>query len=107
MNSALPKSQLNHERLMQILLRPHISEKSTIMSEQYRQFAFKVVPDANKTEIKQAVELLFGVQVRSVQVSNVKSKLRRFKQIMGRKKGWKKAYISLAEGYDIDFTGTK
>ena len=107
MNSALPKAQLNHERLMQILLRPHISEKSTIMSEQHRQFAFKVLPDANKTEIKQAVELLFGVQVTAVQISNVKSKLRRFKQIVGRKKAWKKAYISLAEGHDIDFTGTK
>jgi large subunit ribosomal protein L23 len=66
-----------------------------------------VVPDATKAEIKQAVELLFEVQVKHVRVCNVKKKARRFKQILGYRKGWKKAYVALKEGFDIDFTSAK
>jgi len=97
----------NKEYLLQVLLKPHLSEKSTITAEKHRQFVFKVLPDATKPEIKQAVEMLFNVKVDSVRVCNVKSKERRFKQLLGRRKGWKKAYVALKEGHDIDFVGTK
>src|SRR4051794_1250035 len=94
----------NQERLLQVLLRPHSSEKAAIIAEKNRQFVFKAVADATKPEIKQAVELLFGVEVETVRVCNVKGKTRRFRQSIGRRKDWKKAYVSLKEGHDIDFT---
>lgn len=100
-------SMQNQERLLQVLLRPHSSEKGAIIAEKNRQFIFKVLPDATKPEIKQAVELLFGVKVDAVQVSNVRGKARRFRQTTGQRKSWKKAYVALKEGYDIDFAGTK
>lgn len=96
---------MNQERLLKVLLGPHISEKSTMVAERHRQIVFKVIRDASKQEIKQAVEMLFdGVQVGSVRVSNVHGKQRRFGQIMGRRKSWKKAYVSLTAG-DIQFGG--
>jgi large subunit ribosomal protein L23 len=95
------------QRRFKIIERPHLSEKSTMLADKYRQFVFKVLRDANKTEIKQAVESLFNVKVKAVQLLNVKAKGRRFKQVEGQLKGWKKAYVSLQEGHDIDFTGTK
>lgn len=97
----------NKIRLLQILLKPHISEKSTFIAEKNRQFVFEVVQNANKLEIKQSVEMLFNVKVQSVRVCNVKSKVRRFKQVLGSRKGWKKAYVALHEGHDIDFVGAK
>lgn len=103
MNSALTQ-QLRRFKLIQ---RPHLSEKSTMLADKHRQFVFKVLKNANKSEIKQAVESLFNVKVNTVQLLNVKAKARRFKQVEGQLKGWKKAYVSLKEGYDIDFTGTK
>jgi large subunit ribosomal protein L23 len=103
MNIALTQ-QLRRFKLIQ---RPHLSEKSTILADKHRQFVFKVLKNANKSEIKQAVESLFNVKVNAVQLLNVKAKSRRFKQVEGQLKGWKKAYVSLKEGYDIDFTGTK
>lgn len=106
MNAQL-KVGLNQEHLMHILMRPHLSEKSTMSAEKYRQFVFKVLTSATKPEIKQAVEMLFDVKVESVRVCNVKGKIRRFKQLLGRRKGWKKAYVALKEGYDIDFSGLK
>jgi large subunit ribosomal protein L23 len=93
-------------RQYKLIKRPHLSEKSTNLAEKYRQFVFKVLSDANKIEIKQAVEHLFRVKVRSVQLLNVKPKRRRFKQIEGSSKAWKKAYVTLQAGHDIDFTGT-
>lgn len=101
------KLGVNQERLLQVIHRPHVSEKTTLIGEKHRQFAFEVASDATKPEIKQAVELLFEVQVTAVRVCNVKKKARRFKQVLGYRKGWKKAYVALKEGYDIDFTGTK
>lgn len=98
---------INQDRLLQIIHSPSISEKAAIIAEKNRQFAFKVATDATKPEIKKAIELLFEVRVSSVRVCNVKGKIRRFKQMIGRRKGWKKAYVSLKEGFDIDFTGTK
>ena len=94
---------MNKERLMKVLLEPRVTEKSTQIGEKHRQFVFKVASDANKPEIKQAVELMFEVQVDSVQVVSVRGKNKTFKQIRGRRPGWKKAYVTLKPGYDIDF----
>jgi len=96
---------MNQERLMQVLLSPHVSEKSTIVGEAHNQYVFKVVPDAKKPEIKKAVEQMFSVKVRGVQVSNVKGKSKRFGTIQGRRSDWKKAYVTLEAGQDIDFLG--
>ena len=96
---------MNQERLMNVLLGPHVSEKSSVAADRDNQIVFKVVTDANKTEIKKAVELLFEVEVDSVQVANVKGKTKRTQSGMGRRKDWKKAYISLKEGQDINFAG--
>ncbi|TLY47691.1 MAG: 50S ribosomal protein L23 [Gammaproteobacteria bacterium] len=94
-------------RRFKIIERPHLSEKSTMLADKQRQFVFEVLKNASKSEIKQAVESLFNVKVNAVQVLNVKAKVRRFKQVEGQLKAWKKAYVSLKAGYDIDFTGTK
>ncbi|OOZ36670.1 50S ribosomal protein L23 [Solemya velesiana gill symbiont] len=94
---------MNKERLMQVLLSPVVSEKSTITAEVSRQFAFKVAPDATKPEIKKAVEQMFDVKVDSVRVVNIKGKQKRFGTVMGRRNGVRKAYVKLAEGNDIDF----
>jgi large subunit ribosomal protein L23 len=96
---------MNQERLMKVLLAPHISEKSSIAADLNNQIVFKVATDATKPEIKQAVELLFDVKVDRVQVSNVKGKTKRFGAKMGRRNDWKKAYITLQEGQEIDFLG--
>lgn len=98
---------MNEERLHTVLIRPHISEKATILSDRNRQFAFRVAPDASKREIKAAVEKMFKVSVTGVTVMNVKGKTRRTRYGMGRKSNWRKAYVSLAEGHDIDFSTTE
>lgn len=98
---------MNQERLMNVLLAPHVSEKSTIAGEKANQMVFKVATDATKTEIKQAVELLFEVKVDDVQVANVKGKIKRSQKGVGRRKDWKKAYIRLQEGQDINFVGAE
>lgn len=96
-------TQFNQERLMQVILAPQISEKSTYVADKNEQVIFRVVSDATKPEIKAAVELLFKVQVDAVQVANVKGKVKRFGKIMGRRKGWKKAYVCLKAGQEINF----
>lgn len=98
---------MNQERLMNVLLGPHVSEKSTIAADKAQQVVFKVMPDASKSEIKQAVELLFEVKVDAVQVTNVKGKTKRTQMGVGRRKDWKKAYVRLAEGQDLNFVGTE
>ena len=95
---------VNQERLMKIILAPVVSEKSTMLSNKYKHFVFKVVIDSTKPEIKQAVELLFNVKVKSVNVSRMKGKVKRHKQVLGRRKNWKKACVALEKGYDIDFS---
>ncbi len=95
--------KFNDERLMNVLLAPQISEKATFVAEKNEQVIFRVASDASKPEIKAAVELLFKVSVESVQVSNVKGKQKRFGKSMGRRKDWKKAYVSLAPGQEINF----
>lgn len=94
---------MNKERLMKVLLAPVISEKSVAAADSGNQFAFKVTTDATKPEIKAAVELLFEVTVEKVQVLNVKGKTKRFGQRFGKRNGWKKAYVRLAAGQDINF----
>ena len=96
---------MSEERLMKLLLSPHVSEKSTRIADKNRQFVFKVVPDATKPEIKQAVELMFKVEVEGVQVVNVAGKRKRFGRMAGRRPDWKKAYVRLKAGHDIDFVG--
>ena len=94
---------MNQQRLMQVLLAPQISEKATDVAEKNEQVIFRVASDATKPEIKAAVELLFKVEVNSVQVANVKGKVKRFKGATGRRKGWKKAYVCLKPGQEINF----
>ena len=94
---------MNEERLLKILLAPHVSEKSNRLTDRYNQVAFKVVRDATKPEIKDAVELLFKVKVKGVTVLNVKGKRKRFGALSGRRSDWKKAYVSLEAGHEIDF----
>lgn len=96
---------MNQERIYQVLLGPHISEKATVVAEKNRQFVFRVRPDANKLEIKKAVEKLFNVQVASVNTTITKGKNKRFGRSLGRRSDIKKAYVALKEGFDIDFTG--
>jgi large subunit ribosomal protein L23 len=101
-------SQADHqERLMQVLIGPHISEKSTRLAESDNQVVFKVRRDATRQEIRKAVELLFEVDVKAVTVANVKGKVKRFGAQRGRRQDWKKAYVRLAEGQDIDFLGAE
>ena len=94
---------MNRERLMTILLTPRVSEKSTRVADKYRQFVFRVRGDASKPEIKKAVEQMFKVEVEAVQALNVKGKRKTFGRVRGYRSGWKKAYVKLKPGYDIDF----
>ena len=94
---------MNNERLMKVLLSPVVSEKSTLAADAHQQFVFKVLPDASKLEIRRAVELAFEVKVDSIQVANVKGKNKRFGRVMGKRSDWKKAYVTLKPGFDIDF----
>jgi large subunit ribosomal protein L23 len=98
---------MNQERLMKVLLAPIVSEKSTRLADAHRQFAFKVQTNASKPEIRKAVELMFDVKVDNVQVSNMGGKKKRFGQTLGKRADWKKAYVTLAEGHDIDFMGAE
>lgn len=96
---------MNIERIHQIILAPVISEKGNRLAEKHNQAAFKVLPGASKDEIKQAVESLFDVKVVAVTTLNVKGKIKRFGQRLGRRSDWKKAYVTLADGHQIDFVG--
>ena len=96
-------SAFKEERLMQVLLAPQISEKATYIADKNEQVVFRVASDATKPEVKAAVELLFKVEVKAVQVSNVKGKEKRFGKMMGSRKSWKKAYVCLKAGQEINF----
>ena len=95
---------LNQERLINVLVGPHVSEKASVVAERNNQITFKVRIDSTKSDIKKAVELMFDVKVEGVQVANMKGKTKRFGQIKGKRKDWKKAYVTLAEGQNIDIT---
>jgi large subunit ribosomal protein L23 len=94
---------MSRERLATVLVAPHITEKTALAMQNANQYAFKVRRDANKTEIKQAVEMMFEVKVAGVQVSNEPGKDRRFGKRVGRTQDWKKAYVKLAAGQAIDY----
>jgi large subunit ribosomal protein L23 len=96
---------MSKERLMKVLLSPIVSEKSAMAADKANQFAFKVVTDATKPEIAQAVELMFDVKVEQVRTVNVKGKQKRFGAMLGKRNNWKKAYVRLQDGQDIDFAG--
>lgn len=97
---------MNEERLMSILIAPHISEKSTRIADGSNQIAFRVRPDARKPEIRRAVEKMFNVEVESVSVLNVKGKQKGLRgRNPGRRPNWRKAYVRLKPGHDIDFIG--
>lgn len=95
---------MNPERIYTVLLGPHISEKAAIGADESNQFVFKVAVDANKLEIKKAVEKLFNVKVSKVQVVNAKGKVKRNRYGFAKRPDSKKAYVRLADGHDIDFS---
>jgi large subunit ribosomal protein L23 len=96
---------LDQERLMTVLLGPHVSEKASILADKHNQVVFRVRRDSNKADIRRAVELLFNVKVEQVQVVNCRGKIKRSGNEWGRRQNWKKSYVTLAEGDDIDFMG--
>lgn len=96
---------MNQERIMKIILSPHVSEKAAIGKEQSNLYVFQIARDATKPEVKQAIEFLFKTEVKSVRIVNVKTKPKRFGQIQGRSKAWKKAYVTLQPGQVIEFGG--
>jgi len=106
---AVPKIaplQANEERLMTILLAPVVSEKATQIADRHNQVIFRVRPDATKKDVKRAVELLWKekkIEVASVQIVNVHGKKKRFGAFTGRRRNWKKAYVSLKPGQEINF----
>ena len=91
-------------QLAGVLESPIISEKSNIAAEKYKQFVFKVQKHATKKQVKGAVEMMFSVEVDSVHVLNVKGKQKKFGRSLGQRSDWKKAYVKLKPGHDIDFS---
>ncbi|PHS74328.1 MAG: 50S ribosomal protein L23 [Porticoccus sp.] len=94
---------MNQERIFKVLLGPHITEKTSLAADRQNQVAFKVATNATKLEIKAAVEKLFDVVVMDVRVAKVKGKTKRTRFGLGKRSDWKKAYVRLAQGQDIDF----
>ena len=97
---------MNQERIYKVLLGPHVSEKASLAAER-GQVVFRVAPDATKPEIKKAVEQLFNVKVKAVSTLNVKGKTKRTVRGLGKRNDWKKAYVSLQPGQDIDFASAE
>ena len=96
---------MNENRLLKVLLAPHVSEKATMAAETNNTYVFKVLKTATKAEVKAAVEKLFEVEVEGVRTVNVKGKVKRHGQAFGKRSDWKKAYVVLKEGQDIDAVG--
>ncbi|MGI0118147.1 50S ribosomal protein L23 [Zooshikella sp. RANM57] len=94
---------MNQERVFKVLLGPHISEKATVLAENNGQYVFRVAKDATKREVKKAVETLFDVKVKSIQTLNTKGKTKRTIHGLGKRSDWKKAYVRLEQGQEIDF----
>ncbi|MUT69481.1 50S ribosomal protein L23 [Stutzerimonas frequens] len=97
---------MNQERVFKVLLGPHVSEKATVLADSKKQFVFKVATDATKLEIKKAVESLFDVKVAAVNTLIVQGKTKRTARGLGKRNDWKKAYIALQPGQDLDFSGS-
>lgn len=98
---------MNQERLMQVIIEPKLSEKSTRVADKHQQYVFRVLTNATKPEIKAAVEQLFKVEVAGVQVSNMPPRVKQFRGQGGVHSGWKKAFVRLKPGFDIDFMGVE
>ena len=98
---------MSQERLLNIILSPHISEKATTATEKNNVYVFKVVGSASKPEVKDAVESIFNTKVKSVRIANVKPKIKTFRNIKGCKKGWKKAYVTLQADQKLDVIGAQ
>ncbi len=96
---------MSNNRLYKVLLSPRVTEKTTQVGEDSNQYVFHVIKDAKKSEVKGAVELLFDVNVESVQIVNVKGKTKSFRMRPGKRSDWKKAYVRVQEGQVIDFLG--
>ena len=94
---------MNNERLMNVILAPHVSEKATSRADTQNQHVFSVAKNANKLEVKKAVEKMFEVEVAEVKLLNIHGKLKRIGRKFGKRKDWKKAYVRLKEGFDINF----
>ena len=94
---------MNQERVFQVLIGPHVSEKAAIVGDASNQYVFKVAVDATKLEIRKSVEQLFKVKVNNVTTLKVKGKVKRNKYGFSTKPTWKKAYVRLEQGQDIDF----
>ena len=97
---------MNQERVFKVLVGPHISEKASVLADGKSQFVIKVAVDATKLEIKKAVESLFSVKVDEVRTVNVQGKTKRTARGLGKRNDWKKAYVSLQAGQDLDFTSS-
>ena len=96
---------MNTEKLFHVILAPHVSEKSTRVAEKSNQIVFRVRRDASKPDIKAAVEKMLNVQVESVSVVNVRGKTKPFGRTPGRRQDWKKAYVALKAGQELNFSG--
>jgi large subunit ribosomal protein L23 len=96
-------AKMNEERLYQVILAPVISEKATHIGDRHNQVVFRVARDATKPEVKAAVEMLFKVEVGEVKMANVKGKVKRFGRFFGRRANWKKAYVCLKPGQELNF----
>ena len=94
---------MNQERIFTVLREPHISEKVSVLGEVANQYAFKVSVDATKAEIREAIETIFKVSVKNVSTVNVKGKTKKTARGMSRKKNWKKAYVTVAQGQELDY----
>ena len=97
---------MNQERVFKVLIGPHVSEKATVLADGKSQFVFKVATDATKLEIKRAIESLFSVNVAAVNTVNVLGKTKRTARGLGKRNDWKKAYIALQPGQDLDFASS-
>jgi len=100
-------SRLSKERLMNVLLAPHVTEKTSLAMQNANQYTFRVRRDATKPDIKAAVELMFEVKVADVNVVNETGKTRRFGKTPGRTQDWKKAYVKLVAGQSIDYEASR
>ena len=99
--------KIRHDQIRTILIEPHVSEKTNLLNQENGQIAFKVRSDSNKKQIKKAVEEMFNVKVSSVKTVSVKGKKKRMGMRSGKTNDWKKAYIKLAEGQNLDFMNTE
>lgn len=96
---------MNQERLLKVIVSPHISEKASVAAEKNNEYVFEVLGCATKPEVKDAVELLFNAKVKAVRIVNVREKKKQFRGLEGKRKGWKKAYVTLQADQKIDMMG--